>query len=100
MLIKIGFPVKEDRFGHKTTRMFFTLTPDLKQVKTGGEGRQDDLRIFYTHPFGILAWFADAVINITSVQGMNYVSFKMDTHSHASSTVIGRNNIMTGKKSK
>ena len=39
---------------------------------------------------GAMAWFADAVINITSVQGINYVSFKMDTHSHASSTVIGR----------
>ena len=38
---------------------------------------------------GAMAWFADAVINITSVQGINYVSFKMDTHSHASSTVIG-----------
>jgi hypothetical protein len=39
---------------------------------------------------GATDWFADAVINLTSVVGVNYVSFKMDTHSHASSAVIGR----------
>ena len=48
---------------------------------------------------GAMAWFADAVINITSVPGINYVSFKMDTHSHASSTVIGREQYNDWKKS-
>ena len=47
---------------------------------------------------GAMAWFADAVINITSVPGINYVSFKMDTHSHASSTVIGREQYNDWKK--
>lgn len=39
---------------------------------------------------GASAWFADAVINLTTVPGINYVSFQMDLHSHASSGVIGR----------
>lgn len=39
---------------------------------------------------GSSAWFADAVINLTSVPGINYVSFKMDMYSHASSGVIGK----------
>ncbi len=39
---------------------------------------------------GAAAWFADAVINLTSVPGINYVSFRMDLHSHAASGVIGR----------
>ena len=39
---------------------------------------------------GSSAWFADAVINLTSVPGINYVSFKMDTYSHASGGVISR----------
>ena len=41
---------------------------------------------------GASAWFADAVINLTSVRGVNYVSFSMDTFSHAGSTIIGREN--------
>lgn len=40
---------------------------------------------------GAIAWYADAVINLTSVSGINYVSFRMDEHSHAGSVVIGRN---------
>ena len=39
---------------------------------------------------GAIAWYADAVINLTSVSGINYVSFRMDEHSHAGSVVIGR----------
>lgn len=37
---------------------------------------------------GSAAWFADATINLTSVPGVNYVSFGLDTFSHAGSTVI------------
>ena len=47
---------------------------------------------------GALAWFADAVINITSVPGINYVSFKMDMQSHAASAVIGREKYNDWKK--
>ena len=39
---------------------------------------------------GSSAWFADAVINLTSVPGINYVSFKMNTYSHASGGVISQ----------
>ena len=39
---------------------------------------------------GSAAWFDDAVINLTSIPGINYVSFRMDTHSHAQSAVISR----------
>ena len=39
---------------------------------------------------GASAWFADAAINLTSVAGVEVVSFKMDDHSHAGSTVISR----------
>lgn len=49
---------------------------------------------------GALAWFADAVINITSVPGINYVSFKMDMQSHAASAVIGREKYNDWKKIK
>ncbi len=37
---------------------------------------------------GSSAWFADAVINLTSAPGINYVSFNMDMYSHASGGVI------------
>ena len=47
---------------------------------------------------GATAWFADAVINLTAVPGINYVSFAMDTFSHAGSTVIGRENYNDWKK--
>ena len=47
---------------------------------------------------GAMAWFADAVINITSVPGINYVSFKMDMQSHAASGVIGREEYNDWKK--
>ena len=47
---------------------------------------------------GATDWFADAVINLTSVAGINYVSFKMDTHSHAASAVIGREKYSGWKK--
>lgn len=36
-------------------------------------------------------WYADAVINLTSAPGINFVFFQMELHSHASSGVIGRN---------
>lgn len=49
---------------------------------------------------GAMAWFADAVINITSVPGINYVSFKMDMQSHAASAVIGREKYNDWKKIK
>lgn len=39
---------------------------------------------------GSAEWFVDAVINLTSVHGINLVSFQMDLHSHASSGLIGR----------
>lgn len=47
---------------------------------------------------GATSWFADAVINITSVPGINYVSFKMEDHSHAGSAVIGRKQYNDWKK--
>ena len=47
---------------------------------------------------GATAWFADAVINLTSVQGISYVSFAMDTFSHAGSTVIGRGEYKNWRK--
>jgi hypothetical protein len=47
---------------------------------------------------GASAWFADAVINLTSIPGVNYVSFSMDTFSHAGSTIIGRENYADWKK--
>lgn len=39
---------------------------------------------------GATAWFADAVINLTSIPGINYVSFQMEPHSHAQSAVISK----------
>src|SRR5687767_3430259 len=39
---------------------------------------------------GSAAWFDDVVINLTSIPGINYVSFRMDTHSHAQSAIISR----------
>lgn len=39
---------------------------------------------------GSAAWFDDVVINLTSAPGINYVSFRMDTHSHAQSAIISR----------
>ena len=47
---------------------------------------------------GASAWFADATINLTSVPGINYVSFAMDTFSHAGSTTIGRKEYKNWKK--
>ena len=47
---------------------------------------------------GASAWFADATINLTSVPGINYVSFAMDTFSHAGSTTIGREEYKNWKK--
>ena len=47
---------------------------------------------------GASAWFADAAINLTSVPGINYVSFLMDTFSHAGSTIIGREEYKNWKK--
>ena len=48
--------------------------------------------------FGASAWFADATINLTSVPGVNYVSFTMDTFSHAGSTTIGREEYKSWKR--
>lgn len=47
---------------------------------------------------GASAWFADAAINLTSVPGVNYVSFSLDTFSHAGSTIIGRDRFKNWKK--
>ena len=47
---------------------------------------------------GASAWFADATINLTSVPGINYVSFAMDTFSHAGRTTIGREEYKNWKK--
>lgn len=47
---------------------------------------------------GASAWFADATINLTSVPGINYVSYTMDTFSHAGSTTIGRGEYKNWKK--
>lgn len=47
---------------------------------------------------GATEWFADAVINLTSVRGINYISFTMDTFSHAGSTIIGREKYGDWKK--
>ena len=47
---------------------------------------------------GSSAWYADAVINLTAVPGVNYVSFKMDPHSHAQSAIVGKNIYESWKK--
>lgn len=47
---------------------------------------------------GAAAWFADATINLTTVEGVNFVSFKMDRHSHAASTIIARDTYKDWKK--
>ena len=47
---------------------------------------------------GAAAWFADAVINLTSVSGVNYVSFSMEMQSHAQSGVISRENYRNWKE--
>ena len=47
---------------------------------------------------GASAWFADAVINLTTVPGVNYVSFKMATHSHAASDVLSRDDYKNWKR--
>ena len=47
---------------------------------------------------GASAWFDDAVINLTSVPGINYVSFTMDLHSHAASDVIGKDRYSNWKR--
>lgn len=47
---------------------------------------------------GASAWFADATINLTAVPGINYVSFAMDTFSHAGSTTIGREEYKNWKR--
>ena len=47
---------------------------------------------------GAAAWYADVVINITSVTGVNYVSFSMETQSHATSGVISRENYNNWKR--
>lgn len=39
---------------------------------------------------GSAAWYDDVVINLTSTPGINYISFRMDTHSHAQSAIISR----------
>jgi len=46
---------------------------------------------------GSSAWFADATINLTSAPGVNYVSYKMDLHSHAESNVIGKDSYKSWK---
>jgi hypothetical protein len=63
------------RQGHDT---IFTSVPDAEYL---GEQMGDA---------GAAAWFADVVINLTSVAGINYVSFSMETQSHAASGVISR----------
>ena len=47
---------------------------------------------------GSSAWFADAVINLTTVPGVNYVSFKMAAHSHAASDVLSRDDYKNWKR--
>ena len=47
---------------------------------------------------GAAAWFADAAINLTSVPGVNYVAFSMDTFSHAGSTIISRDRFKNWKR--
>lgn len=47
---------------------------------------------------GASTWYADVVINLTTVPGVNYVSFKLATHSHAASDVIGRDAYTSWKK--
>jgi len=47
---------------------------------------------------GAAAWYADVVINLTSVSGVNYVSFSMETQSHAASGIIGREKYSNWKR--
>jgi hypothetical protein len=47
---------------------------------------------------GAAAWYADVVINLTSVAGVNYVSFSMETQSHATGGVISRENYNAWKR--
>lgn len=72
------YPEVHIKFLNQSNDTLFTGVPDAEYLgeQMGSAGATD--------------WFADAVINLTSIAGINYVSFKMDTHSHASSAVIGR----------
>ena len=47
---------------------------------------------------GASAWFDDAVINLTSVPGINCVSFKMEMYSHASGGVISQEKYNSWKR--
>jgi hypothetical protein len=47
---------------------------------------------------GAAAWYADAVINLASVPGIHYVSFSMQTQSHAASSVISLENYRQWKR--
>lgn len=47
---------------------------------------------------GASAWFADAVINLTSVTGINFVKFDMKAGSHASPGVMGKQNYANYRK--
>jgi hypothetical protein len=39
---------------------------------------------------GASGWYDDAVINLTSIPGVNYISFDIGMFSHANSAVIGK----------
>jgi hypothetical protein len=73
-------------FVRQSADTIYTTVPDAEHL---GEQMGDA---------GASAWFADAVINLTSVPGINYVSFDMDLHSHAGGGVISRKKYNDWKK--
>ena len=80
------YPDVHSVFVKQSGDTIFTSVPDAKYL---GDQMGDA---------GASSWFDDATINLTSVSGVNYVSFKMDLHSHAASNVIGRDKYRNWKK--
>lgn len=77
--LKLKYPAVQLVFLKQSGDTVFIAVPDAEYL---GEQMGDA---------GAAEWYADAVINLTSVPGIDFVSFQMDLHSHASSGVIGRN---------
>lgn len=78
--LKLKYPAVQLVFLKQSGDTVFIAVPDAEYL---GEQMGDA---------GSAEWYADAVINLTSVPGINFVSFHMDLHSHASSGVISREN--------
>lgn len=77
--LNLKYPAVQIVFIKQSDDTVFIAVPDAEYL---GEQMGDA---------GSSQWYADAVINLTSVAGIDFVSFQIDLHSHASSGVIGRN---------